>query len=224
MRQPVDCSKIPTLKFSVLFWALLLWTAPFLQAVCECDPRTHEEKMEQASLVFSGALLESLVDKQSGRRTMLFDVADVYKGDPVDELRLEDSDLGSQCELVVQEGKPYLVFAHWQWGKWLTSRCWGTKALEEAKEESESLGLPTSAKEKLYQEMQKRCMGLYTTGCCLASIKAMRQGYFLPEPQSGCPVGFKPNTLRCAGALRWCIPVTGSTNVDSPKQPTRSKR
>jgi len=165
--------------------------------------------MERASFVFAGRLLEITPDKKSGKRSLLYDVSEIYKGEPKDELRTVDADQDQPCEMVVQEGKPYLVFAHWQWGEWVTSKCWGTKALEEAKEEAEILGLPTSAKDKLYDEMQKRCMGLYTTTCCLASVKAMRKGYFLPEPeQGGCPAGYKPDTLRCAGALRWCIPVT----------------
>ena len=95
----------------------------------------------------------------------------------------------------------------------MTSRWWGTKPIEDAKEESEKLGLPNSAKDKLYKEIQKRCMGLYTTSCCLSSLKAMEKGYYLPEPDSGCPAGMKPDTLLCGGSLRWCIPVTAGSSA-----------
>ncbi len=193
-----------------LLLLFLLWTSLplFALAVCECEPSTHDERMESATAVFMGRLLEITPDTKSGKRRLLFDPIDVYKGELKDDVRLMDVDQDQPCELAVKEGAYYLVFAHWEWGYWVTSRCWGTKPVEEAKEEAEKLGLPNSAKEKVYKEIQKRCMGLYTTGCCLSSLKAMQKTYSLPEPEAGCPAGTKPDTLLCAGSLRWCIPVT----------------
>jgi len=194
---------------------LLIAGLPLLShAACECEPSTHEERMESATAVFLGRLLEITTDKKTGKRSLLFDPVDVYKGEPKDDARMIDTDQDQPCEMPVKEGAYYLVFAHWQWGDWVTSRCWGTKPIEEAKEESEKLGLPNSAKDKLYKEIQKHCMGLYTTSCCLSSLKAMQKGYYLPEPDQGCAAGMKPDTLTCGGSLRWCVGINDRTTAD----------
>ena len=51
-------------------------------------------------------------------------------------------------------------------------------------------------------------MGRIDTVCCLASLKALRKDYYLPEPEEGCPSGMIPDRLHCSGSYTWCIPGT----------------
>ena len=74
------------------------------------------------------------------------------------------------------------------------------------------MGVQASEKEGAadYDGLVKACKG---DTCCLASVKSMRYGNYLPAPgktidDSGCPQGYKPNSLRCGeSAYLWCEPV-----------------
>jgi hypothetical protein len=114
---------------------------------------------------------------------------------------------GTECDLPFKSGDMYLVYAQWEWGKVLTSRCMGTKYIEKAKSEARALGPTESMKEKLYDHLRNACMGRLDTSCCLASLKVMRQDYYVPEPEEGCPAETKPDRLRCGGSYVWCIPL-----------------
>ena len=88
----------------------------------------------------------------------------------------------------------------------LTSRCMGTKFLEKAK--ISALGPDQERKEKLYIGLRNMCMGRSDTSCCLSSLKAMSQEWYVPEPPGGCTEGTVPDRLRCGGSYTWCIPLT----------------
>jgi hypothetical protein len=79
----------------------------------------------------------------------------------------------------------------------------GTKLLQ--KNTTQPLGPDEEAKNKFYLHLRDACMGRRDTACCLASLKAMRQNYHLPEPEEGCPSGSAPDRLQCAGSYTWCI-------------------
>lgn len=175
---------------------------------CVCTSEDPRERLEQATSVFVGRLLEIPENLDTGERGFVFEVIDQFKGEERETFTLNDIDRGTPCERPVKEGEFYLVFAHWEWGLWKTSTCWGTKPLKSASaHEAETLGLPNAAKEKLYEQLRTRCMGLYTTTCCLASVNAMRENYYAPEPAGGCPGGTRPDQLSCVGGYRWCVPL-----------------
>jgi hypothetical protein len=113
---------------------------------------------------------------------------------------------GTGCDLTFELNQSFLVFTKWVWGTFTTSRCMGTKLLEKAR--TEALGPTEQLKEKLYIRLRNACMGRIDTSCCLSSLKAMRVGYYVPEPETGCPDGMKPDRLLCGGSYTWCIPVT----------------
>ncbi len=172
---------------------------------CQCDSLTPQEHLEESTYAFTGWVAEVHASK-NGKRTVVFDVDEIFKGSPKPEMKVTAEVSGTDCDLPFEEGQSYLVYAQWEWGSVITSRCMGTKVLEKAK--TAALGPSQELKEKLYIRLRNTCMGRYDTPCCLSSLKAMRVGYFVPEPEEGCPSGTIPDRLRCAGSYTWCIPVT----------------
>jgi hypothetical protein len=161
--------------------------------------------LAQSTLAFTGRVAESTRAKK-GKRTILFDVDEIFKGTPGTEAKVTVDVAGTACDLPFEENQSYLVFAHWEWGKMMTSRCMGTKYLEKAK--VSALGPDEEKKEKMYIQLRNMCMGRRDTSCCLSSLKAMSQSYYVPEPEDGCSDGTVPDRLRCSGSYTWCIPVT----------------
>ena len=175
------------------------------EPACACDSMTPQEKLEQSTYAFTGIVSEAPAPKK-GKRTVVFDVDEIFKGTPKPEMKVSADVTGDECDLPFEIGQNYLVFTRWEWGKLITSRCMGTRLLEKAR--IESLGPSEELKEKLYIRLRNACMGRYDTPCCLSSLKAMRVGYFVPEPEEGCPDGTAPDRLRCSGSYTWCIPST----------------
>jgi hypothetical protein len=184
---------------------------PELAASCGCESLTIPEKLAKSTYAFTGRVEEARAPKK-GRRTILFDVDEIFKGSPKLEMEIVTDASGTECDLVFEEGKQYLVYAQWQWGSAVTSRCMGTKLIEKAHGDASALGPSEAMKEKLYIHLRNACMGRMDTPCCLASLKAMRLGYYVPEPENGCPEGTVPDRLRCGGSYTWCIPVSEKTH------------
>lgn len=180
---------------------------PEADASCGCETLTTPEKLGKSTYAFTGRVEEVTAPKK-GRRTILFDVDEIFKGSPKLEMSIVMEVAGSDCDLVFEEGKSYLVYAQWQWGSAVTSRCMGSKLIEKARGDATALGPSEAMKEKLYIQLHNACMGRLDTSCCLASLKAMRQGYYVPEPDHGCPGGMIPDRLRCGGSYTWCIPIS----------------
>lgn len=174
-------------------------------SVCKCESLTTQEKLSQATYAFTGVVFEVGPPKK-GRRTVLFDVDEIFKGSPKPEVAIVTAVVGTECDLVFEEGKSYLVYAQWEWGSAVTARCMGTQSIEKAKRDADALGPSEAMKEKLYIRLRNACMGRIDTACCLSSLKEMRVGYDVPEPDDGCPDGTTPDRLRCAGSYTWCIP------------------
>jgi hypothetical protein len=188
--------------FGALFLAMPLWGAD-----CHCPALTPEEQQDQATYVFTGRVMDAGTNRETEKREVLFDVQDTYKGAPESEMTVVDTLGGGPCELAVKEEETYVVFARWDWGSVITSQCAGTKKLD-AGTDPRRLGPSDALKEKFFDRIQAQCMGKKTTGCCLESLKAMRKGRYLLEPESGCYPGTAPDRLACAGSLRWCVPVS----------------
>jgi hypothetical protein len=170
---------------------------------CDCPTMTPQEHLDESTYAFMGRVYEASSVKK-GKRTIAFDTDEIFKGAPPAEMKVSVEVTGDGCDLPFQEGQSYLVFAKWEWGNVTTSRCMGTKLLEKAR--VEALGPSEQLKEKLYIRLRNACMGRYDTPCCLSSLKAMRVGYYVPEPDDGCPEGMAPDRLHCAGSYTWCIP------------------
>jgi hypothetical protein len=173
------------------------------EPACACDSLTPQEKLDQSTYAFTGIVSE--VSMKKGTRTVVFDVDEIFKGSPKDEMKLITEVTGDPCDLSFEEGQSFLVFAQWEWGNVVTSRCMGTKLLPKAR--MAELGPSEALKEKLYIHLRNACMGRIDTACCLSSLKAMRAGYYVPEPEDGCPSGSIPDRLHCGGSYVWCIPV-----------------
>jgi hypothetical protein len=193
----------------ILFIAILLMPSfPRLYAAeCQCPPLTPKEQTEQATYIFNGEVWDVEVDRATQKKVITLDVNDTFKGTPASRLEVRDAEDGKPCAIDAREGESYLVYARWQWGATLTSRCWGTKRIQEAGVDAQTLGPGDAAKAKYYDKLQVHCMGRRDTPCCLSSVKAMRTGRYLPQPEAGCPDEMIPNRLRCEGSYVWCVPT-----------------
>lgn len=191
-----------------LIVCLLASALSYAFADCKCPPITTQEQSDQATYVFNGEVWDVELDPKQGiAKTITLDVADVFKGDPGTRIEVQqESD--KECAIAFHEGESYLVFARWRWGATLTSRCWGTKRLQEVGADAATLGPGDVALSKYFEKLRVYCMGRRDTPCCLDSIKAMRKGRYLPAPDAGCPEGMIPDRLRCEGSYTWCVPAT----------------
>jgi len=176
---------------------------------CECESLSNPEKLEQCTYAFTGTVIEASPPKK-GKRNVSFDVDEVFKGSPKQEMPVVEEVSEADCDLPFEIGQSYLVFARWEWGAVMTSRCMGTKLLEKANRAA--LGPSEALKEKMYLHLRDACMGRLDTVCCLSSLKAMRVNYHVPEPEEGCPSGSVPDRLSCAGSYTWCIPLTETSH------------
>jgi hypothetical protein len=58
-----------------------------------------------------------------------------------------------------------------------------------------------------YIALQNKCQSNVNAGCCISSVRAMRDGKFQQATDGKCPAGTKANMYRCAGSLSWCEPM-----------------
>lgn len=164
--------------------------------------------MDAATYVFRGDIWDVEVDRATQKKVITVDVDDIFKGKPPDaRVEMGDNEDGKECAIDFHEGETYMMYVHWQWGAMLTSRCWGTKKIQEASGDAGTLGAGSTEKDQFYEKMKVSCMGRRDTPCCLSSLKAMREGRFLPQPEDGCPDETIPDRLRCEGSYIWCVPT-----------------
>jgi len=171
---------------------------------CGCETLTPQEHLDDCTYAFTGTVFEATKPK-NGQRLISFDVNEVFKGSPTEEMKIMVDVIGDMCDFPFELDQSYLVFAKWEWGRVVTTRCMGTKLLP--KVPLTELGPSEQLKEKLYIRLRNACMGRLDTPCCLNSLKALRAGFYLPEPDDGCPSGTIPDRLHCNGSYTWCIPV-----------------
>ena len=91
-------------------------------------------------MIYSGTVSEIQTDKQTGEKTIVFDVIDTFKGETDLDVKLTDSKAGTDCDLGVKEKENYLVYARWEWGAMITNRCIGTKKLDQADADAKIIG------------------------------------------------------------------------------------
>ncbi len=166
--------------------------------------------MEKASVVFSGTVQEILKEKHSSKETIVFQVDDSFKGQPKSEVETVDAMAGTDCATDFKYGDSYMVFGRWEWGVIQVSSCTGTSFINPLDEANRYSGTSELLKDKIYKDLRENCLGLPITMCCLASVKSMSQGRYLPMQSQGCPEGMVPDRLKCTGSHIWCIPADGS--------------
>lgn len=184
----------------------VLLVSSFLHADCQCPKNTDQELLRSATYAFAGTV-EDIANSKDGKKVITFTVVDQYKGNPKDDFSLTDSLAGTECAIDFKVGDDYVVYAHWLWAEYYTSRCYGTKLLKSAGQDMKTLGPAGSIREKIYQRMHNECRLQEPVKCCWDSIKAMSEGGYLPEPPDGCPSGTVPDRLRCPTSYVWCIPA-----------------
>ena len=184
---------------------------------CGCESMTVPEKLSQASCAFTG-VVEAVAAPKKGRQKIVLDVDETFKGSPKPDMEIATDVAGTPCDLSFEEGKKYLIYARWEWGSYVTSRCMGTKLVETARGDASALGPSEALKEKFYIHLRNACMGRMDTVCCLSSLKAMRANYYVPKPEGGCPEGTIPDRLSCAGSYEWCIPISEGERRHIPAQ------
>jgi hypothetical protein len=82
-----------------------------------------------------------------------------------------------------------------------------------------NLALCAAANTEYYYD--KLASGCKKNGCCLASVKAMREGNYTIAPQEGCSPGHQRNMMRCIDSYRWCEPMR--TEVFSTEEECEQK-
>jgi len=175
-----------------------------LRAACQCPVVDAKEQEKSAAQIFTGRIIELAKDKKSGKQLITFETDETYKGDPPDTVTLIDQEEGTPCALELKKDAMYIVYSHWVWADLVTSQCFGTKFQQP--EAVAKLGPADSLKDDLYPMLEKACMGHSAVNCCLNSVKAMRQGHFMPVPEKGCPEEMIPDRLKCFTSYTWCIP------------------
>jgi hypothetical protein len=121
-----------------LFLALLVRVAATNAVACDCvSPATPKDRIDQASVVFSGKVVASKVTT-SPKWTKLyrFQVIDRFKGDVASEVILEHED--SDCAFHFQDGVSYLVYAYGK-ERLYAHICSATQQLSDAQSEIAAL-------------------------------------------------------------------------------------
>ncbi|EJQ43227.1 hypothetical protein IEE_03405 [Bacillus cereus BAG5X1-1] len=103
---------------------------------CDCTKASPEERLQKNDVVFEGKVLE--VQEKDGEMKTLFEVKKIWKGTSSSQIIIYTS-FGS-CTFRFAEGGEYLVFSSYTGEKKLgTSICSGTKRLDDAKMEKQTL-------------------------------------------------------------------------------------
>jgi len=58
-----------------------------------------------------------------------------------------------------------------------------------------------------YQTLAEQCLQKSSYGCCMASVRAMKNGNYKLSENNTCGDGFAPNMMRCIDSFKWCEPV-----------------
>lgn len=56
-----------------------------------------------------------------------------------------------------------------------------------------------------YDNLAKQCSLEGGKGCCLASVKIMKENNYELSKDGNCEIGFVPNTMKCVGSFKWCV-------------------
>lgn len=129
-------------KILMLAASLFIISAESAQA-CSCLPSTPDQHFESANAVFSGRVVNVVTPRRNPRRPqvssqqkrVMFEVAEVWKGEERRRLMVMTSDSSASCGFNFTEGESYLVYASRSDNRLTTSLCSGTKLLSQAQED-----------------------------------------------------------------------------------------
>ncbi|PES75845.1 cobalamin biosynthesis protein CbiN [Bacillus cereus] len=120
----------------VLICSFTYFILPEKSYACDCTKASPEERLQNNDVVFEGKVLE--VQEKDGKIKTLFEVKKIWKGTSSSQVIIYTS--FSSCTFRFAEGGEYLVFSSYRGeGKLETSMCSGTKRLDEAEMERNTL-------------------------------------------------------------------------------------
>lgn len=64
-----------------------------------------------------------------------------------------------------------------------------------------------SSFEDYYGDLAKQCEQEASFGCCIESVRAMKDGNYKLIKNDTCGDGFMPSMLKCIGSFKWCEPI-----------------
>ena len=65
---------------------------------CECEPLSTPEKLEQCTVAFTGQVIDAHPPKK-GKRALAFDVDEIFKGSPKQEMEIDADVSGTDCDM-----------------------------------------------------------------------------------------------------------------------------
>ncbi|GLV63717.1 cobalt transporter CbiN [Bacillus mycoides] len=120
----------------VLICSFTYFILPEKSYACDCTKASPEERLQKNDVVFEGKVLE--VQEKDGEMKTLFEVKKIWKGTSSSQAIIYTS--FSSCAFRFAEGGEYLVFSSYRGEEKLeTSICSGTKRLDEAEMEKNTL-------------------------------------------------------------------------------------
>ncbi|MGW5955405.1 cobalamin biosynthesis protein CbiN [Bacillus mycoides] len=122
----------------VLICSFTFFILPEKSYACDCINVSPEDAFQKNDVVFEGKVLEVQEKGEGGIKT-LFEVKKIWKGTSSSQIIIYTSS-SSSCAFRFAEGGEYLVFSSYRGaGKLETSMCSGTKRLDEAEMERNTL-------------------------------------------------------------------------------------
>lgn len=58
-----------------------------------------------------------------------------------------------------------------------------------------------------YQELAEQCLQKSSYGCCISSVRAMKDGDYRLNENNTCKDGFTLNMMKCVDSFKWCEPI-----------------
>ena len=58
-----------------------------------------------------------------------------------------------------------------------------------------------------YQALAEKCLHKSSYGCCMSSVRAMKNGNYTLSENDTCGDGFRSNVMKCMDSFQWCEPV-----------------
>jgi len=58
-----------------------------------------------------------------------------------------------------------------------------------------------------YRDLAEKCLQKDSYGCCMASIRTMKNGNYKLSENNACEDGFTSNTMLCIDSFKWCEPI-----------------
>lgn len=77
----------------------------------------------------------------------------------------------------------------------------------------------SSFKDSYYGVLARQCENKASFNCCMASVRAMKNGNYKLSDNNTCSDGFTQNMMKCISTFKWCEPI----NKSGEKQTSQEK-